>query len=192
MQVLTDGTPSLVCLERDGGEPSSGAAAGDAGEDLLEGADAPWKIDGVKSSSFGARLSLTATLSLLALATVTAACSSEEDPPRNGVNDVRKACEIRAGWVRATTNECLTCQVGVKSPSCDCEEFKAFAGLCKAQEDTRVAEPSCTAAITDCTNKCSRTDCGCVEGCYALTEACERAAAAVDGCAAEACAEYCR
>lgn len=126
------------------------------------------------------------------MAAALVACASDDPEARSGVNDVRKACEIRTAWTQATSKKCLDCQAGVQGPACDCAEFKEFAGLCQTHEDARRAEPSCTDEQRLCTEACARTDCGCVEGCYAKVEQCKRVIAARDGCIADVCTNACQ
>ncbi|MDB4936285.1 MAG: hypothetical protein JWP87_3257 [Labilithrix sp.] len=129
---------------------------------------------------------------LLALA-LTPACSSNDDPPpRNGVNDVKRACEIRASWTNKGNDRCINCQVAAQSPACDCEAFKDFASLCKGQDDARRAEPTCTAELDACTKACTQTDCACIDGCYAQSAKCKQVSAAKDGCIADVCTQYCQ
>lgn len=123
---------------------------------------------------------------------VVAACSSKDDAPlNNGVNDVKKACEVRAAWAHPSAEKCINCITAAPAPACDCEQFKEFGALCQKQEDTRKAEASCTAAIDDCTRACAKSDCACVESCYAQAPSCKSLAAARDGCVADACTKYC-
>ncbi len=125
-----------------------------------------------------------------------AACSSkDDDPPRNGVNDVLKACQIRAAWTRATSQKCLNCVAAAPSPACDCDDFKEFASLCKSQDDARRSDPSCTDAMELCSRSCAmnnRSDCACVEKCYAQSDTCKRVIAARDGCVADVCSPFCQ
>jgi hypothetical protein len=118
------------------------------------------------------------------------ACSSNEEPPRNGVDDVVKACQLRVAWTNPNAEKCVNCLAAAPSPACDCELFKEFGGLCKDQEDARRAEPSCTGAMEDCSRAC-KNDCTCVAGCYASAAACRRAIDARDGCVAAVCAPFC-
>jgi hypothetical protein len=115
-----------------------------------------------------------------------AACDSEN----NGVDDVKRACEIRVTWKRLNTSDCVTCMSAAPSVPCDCPAYKDFAGKCETQGTARVNEPTCTVAIDDCVKKCN-TDCACVEGCFARDEACKRVTSARDGCVADVCAQYC-
>jgi hypothetical protein len=133
-------------------------------------------------------------LSLFVLAGVALGCSPKDEPPppRNGVNDVQKACEIRATWTKSTDAKCVNCLVAAPSPACECEAFKDFASLCLEQDTARRAEPSCTVALDDCTKACVPTDCNCVNGCYAQAETCKRLSAAKDGCIADVCTPYCQ
>lgn len=133
-------------------------------------------------------------LSLLGVMTLTAlaACASDSAPDRNnGVNDVRKACEVRAAWTRAASEKCLNCLIAAPAPKCDCEAFKEFGALCEIQEAERHAEPTCTSALDDCTRACAKPDCNCLEGCYAQAASCKSLAGARDGCVAAVCAQYC-
>lgn len=123
---------------------------------------------------------------------VVACAAKHEDEPRNGVNDVRQACLIRASWANTTRDKCINCRASATSPTCECEAFKEFAGQCYSQDQARLAEASCTGAIKDCAHNCPEKDCGCVEACYASAEACKRVAAATDGCVTDVCAQYCR
>ena len=126
-----------------------------------------------------------------AISTGSAGCSPKEDAPRNGVNDVRKACELRAAWTRAAERKCMDCVAAAPSPPCDCSEFKEFGGLCRSQDDARRSEPSCVDSIGDCTRACKPKDCACVEGCYSKAEACKVRAAAEDGCV-DVCDPQCK
>lgn len=121
-------------------------------------------------------------------------CSPNDDsaPPRNGVDDVQKSCEIRAAWTKSTDMAGINCLVAAPSPSCECEAFKDFAALCKSQDDARRADPTCTVALDDCTKACVKTDCTCVAGCYAQAETCKRVSGAKDGCIADVCTPYCK
>ncbi len=130
-------------------------------------------------------------LSLVGL-TALVACATDSEPDRNnGVNDVRKACEVRATWKRGATETCINCMAAAPSPKCDCESFKEFGGLCEIQEAERHAEPTCTSPLEDCTHTCAKTDCNCLEGCYAQAARCKQLAGARDGCVTAVCAQYC-
>lgn len=131
-----------------------------------------------------------ASVAWVAALVLATACSSNDDPPRNGVNDVVKACQIRVGWKNATAEKCVNCLAAAPSPACECEEFKAFGGLCKSQDDARRAEPSCTGAMEDCSRACN-DDCGCIAACYASAPACRRLIDARDGCVADVCTPSC-
>ena len=120
------------------------------------------------------------------------ACSPKADPPRNGVDDIRKACEIRTTWLNPTNQKCVNCQAAAPSPACDCELFKEFGGLCKSQDDARRAEPTCTDAMDQCTKHCPMNDCACVENCYAQAPTCKNLIAARDGCVVDVCTQYCK
>lgn len=130
-----------------------------------------------------------ATLVLVCSPVVLGACG-KDDVENNGVNDVRKACEIRAAWKNPSAEKCGLCQAAAPRPPCGCESFAGFDGVCAAQGDARRAEPSCTEALDRCEIACG-SNCGCVESCYATAQECKRVSAARDGCIAETCASYC-
>jgi hypothetical protein len=133
------------------------------------------------STLLGASLSVLATL---------AACSSTDSAPRNGVDDVLKACQIRVAWKNPSAEKCVNCVAATPSPECECQDFKEFAGLCHSQNDARLAEPSCTAAMEDCSRAC-KNDCPCVEACYAQSARCKSLVASRDGCIVDVCTQYC-
>lgn len=132
------------------------------------------------------------TLSSVALIALAACAIDAESKRGNGVDDVRKACEIRTTWTRSTTETCINCLAAAPLPACDCEQFKEFGALCELQQAERHADPGCTEALDDCTRNCPKADCGCLEGCYASSASCKRLAGALDGCVAAACAQYCQ
>ena len=129
-------------------------------------------------------------LSLVAFAFL--ACNDEEDksPPTNGVNDVSKACAIRARWTRGTVQECSNCLGISVVPFCDCST-EPYAGKCSEQKTAKIAEPAC-GGVGECVFGCAASDCACVDACYANKEACRVRASALDGCLAEVCDSYCR
>lgn len=138
------------------------------------------------------RIILHSVFASLTAALLVVACSSDDGAaPRNGVNDVRKACDIRAAWARTNTNDCINCLAGVRSQACDCPEFKDYAGLCRSQEESRLAEPTCK-GVSDCVNKCVRNDCNCIDTCYVAAAGCKPFAAATEGCATDVCTQYCQ
>ncbi len=118
-------------------------------------------------------------------------CASKSDPPRNGVDDVKKACEIRATWTMPTTARCLNCMFSAPAPKCDCEAFKDFGALCADQGSARKADPQCTIALDDCVTACVRTDCACIDACYVAAPSCKAHDAARDGCVADVCTQFC-
>jgi hypothetical protein len=119
------------------------------------------------------------------------ACKKEdEEPTNNGVNDVRKACEIRAAWINPSAEKCGLCLAAAPRPACGCESFVGFDGACEKQGELRKNEPSCTEAVDRCAIDC-KTDCPCVEACYANAAECKRRSAMRDGCVAEVCSKYC-
>jgi hypothetical protein len=77
------------------------------------------------------------------------------------------------------------------APSCGDCDLHAQAGRCSEQQTAKNAVPACK--DTDkCVRGCDRTDCACIEGCYAQSELCEGLAAAVDTCTTRACEDDCR
>lgn len=136
------------------------------------------------------RFLLAATLSSLTLALLPA-CDGEASSTPVGVDDVRKACELRATWKTPTGEACITCMTSAPLPTCGCPEYDAFAGKCLEREDAVKAEPTCTSDVNVCVKTCSVTDCDCIDRCYAQAEACRRVAGGRDGCVAEICAQHC-
>lgn len=128
---------------------------------------------------------------LLSFAVVVGACTEDEPPPAiTGVNDVVKACGIRAQWTRLSSLECNEC-VGISTtPLCDCTARKDYAAKCHEHQLKRNKEAACEGVGT-CTLNC-REDCNCVEQCFAGHEACRPIASALDGCVAEVCDPHCR
>jgi hypothetical protein len=123
------------------------------------------------------------------VAAILVACAEDKPTSGNGVDDVHKACEIRAGFNR-NGNDCGVCEAAVVAPRCDCSSLKDFSAACAAQADAR--KPVCSDAIDTCVSNCKATDCDCIEGCYANDPQCKSASAARDGCIAEACASHCK
>jgi hypothetical protein len=122
------------------------------------------------------------------------ACSPSKSAPApdNGVNDVRQACEIRNTWTMRGVMRCTDCLAAAPLASCNCEQFKDFAGLCLEQGDARRADPSCTVDLDNCANLCAKTDCACIEACYASSVSCKQHTAARDGCVVDVCSQYCK
>ena len=116
--------------------------------------------------------------------------SSNAQPTTNGVNDVLKACEIRAQWTKTSASPCINCIAYSTTPRCPCADVD-YAGECSTQQAAKTNEPSCQGVDT-CVNACAKTDCACVEACYANRAACKPQAAAVDGCVADVCDAECR
>jgi hypothetical protein len=131
------------------------------------------------------------TLSFVALMALVACATDAESTRSNGVNDVKKACAVRATWKKAASENCINCLSAAPLPACDCEQFKEFGALCELQEAERHADPGCTSALDDCTRTCAKNDCACLEGCYASSASCKQLSGARDGCVAAACAPYC-
>ncbi|MBL8609059.1 MAG: hypothetical protein JNL38_17160 [Myxococcales bacterium] len=127
----------------------------------------------------------------LAVGLGAAACGS--DPPKNGngVNDVAKACAIRASWTRASTSDCSDCQASAPVAACDCPRYSPYGGRCEEQGKRAANEPDCT-EVFKCIAKCNITDCRCIEACYVGHDVCKTASAARDGCVAEACDATCK
>lgn len=123
---------------------------------------------------------------------VAAACGSDPEAAPVGVNDVRKACEIRTTWQRLDSLDCSECFGIASAQKCDCPNLQRdYAGKCASHRDAKLAEPACE-GVDACVNACPKTDCGCVEGCYAGKDACRPIGNAMDGCLAEVCDAYCR
>jgi hypothetical protein len=117
---------------------------------------------------------------------------SDPPPPDNGVNDVHQACEIRNTWTKRGDLRCSSCITAAPEPTCNCEQFKDFAALCLTQGDARRADPQCTIDLDNCVNLCDKTNCDCIDGCYAAAPSCKTHDAARDGCVADVCAQYCK
>jgi hypothetical protein len=129
---------------------------------------------------------------LLGTSSVLACASDDADPPptTNGVNDVGKACTVRAQWTQATSSPCVDCLAEASVPRCSCST-KDYAGRCSTQQTARNADQAC-ADVASCVVVCKAGDCGCVDQCYANKDACRPLGGAVDGCLAEVCAPFCR
>lgn len=134
--------------------------------------------------------SSSSVLLLAAVAAVPLAACGKSEPTNDGVNDVRKACELRNAWKNARAEKCGLCQGAAPQPACGCESFKGFDGVCAEQGQARRAEPSCTYDLDSCVALC-KDDCACIEGCYANAPECKRVSAARDGCVALECSRYC-
>ncbi len=118
-------------------------------------------------------------------------CGGDGPSAPVGVNDVRKACEIRQSWKLATSDKCISCQSAAPLADCGCEAFKEYAAKCLQPEEALKSEPSCTDQVEICVKTCVLTDCDCIDKCYVQAEACRRVAGGRDGCVAEVCAPYC-
>lgn len=113
--------------------------------------------------------------------------SSEPSVPK----DVRKACEVRASWAHRIRTDCTNCLALSAAPACGDCDLHPQAGRCSDQQQAKDAEPSCK--DTDrCVRRCDRTDCACIERCYATNNRCHDLAAAVDACTTKVCDAYCR
>jgi hypothetical protein len=140
---------------------------------------------------FRRRVFFTVGLSVLGIATFACGHDDEAPPPIVGVNDVSKACAIRAQWTRASSPDCDDCMALAPIPKCACSSAKDYAGKCSDQQQIKTNEPTCT-GVGECVFKCAANDCACVDACYAAKDACRVRASALDGCLAEACDNYCR
>lgn len=133
----------------------------------------------------------TLVLSLAVGLAVLAACNSDQPKNGNGVNDVRKACDIRTTWTRASSSECNDCQASAPVAACDCPRFSQYGGRCEEQGKRAANDPDCT-EVFKCISPCPLTDCACIESCYKGHESCKTNAAARDGCVTEACDSVCK
>lgn len=120
---------------------------------------------------------------------VLAACGDDE-PTNNGVNDVKKACELKTTWKRARDLKCINCVSAAPNAKCDCEEIKEFSGACSEQGD--LFKSACPQNVIDCALHCPVNDCACVENCYNANGDCKKRAAMRDGCVVDRCDEYCQ
>jgi hypothetical protein len=131
-------------------------------------------------------------LPLLVLLLLAVACDSEPPPAPVGVNDVKRACEIRAQWQRRGATTCTECIAIASSPPCDCPAFeRPYKGTCAPHKDAKRTEPACE-GVDACVFNCTDQNCSCVEACYANKDACRPPGAALDGCIAETCDPECR
>lgn len=119
-----------------------------------------------------------------------AACSSETSSAPVGVNDVRKACELRSAWVRPPVSRCTDCVSLSKLERCECASHD-YEGKCHELQKAKSSEASCS-DVDGCVIACDATDCGCVDACYAGKDACRTRAASLDGCVTEVCESACR
>ncbi|MFO0680348.1 MAG: hypothetical protein U0169_27740 [Polyangiaceae bacterium] len=106
-----------------------------------------------------------------------------------GVNDVKKACEIRTAWSGKGDEDCLDCQSYTLTPLCPCIHDPDL-GKCADFGQDRAKEADCTTPLSDCIVGCDG-DCTCLDGCYAGHETCRAKSAARDGCVAEVCGTRC-
>lgn len=135
--------------------------------------------------------SVSLVLPLISLAV--AACSSSgssSSSTTNGVDDVKRACEVRATWKSAQTTACTDCISYATTPRCECTDLD-YAGKCSEQKKAVDAEPTC-AGVESCVGACARSDCACADTCYAGKGACRSVASAANGCVAEICATHCQ
>ncbi len=135
-------------------------------------------------------LALVVALELLTVGGVACSASSSTSAPNNGVNDVVKACQLRAPWTSRSSSACTTCVGYASAPRCACAD-KDFAGKCSDQVAAKNKEATCDGTDA-CAGKCAPTDCPCVDACYAGKAACRTLASAADGCVADTCDAYCK
>lgn len=135
---------------------------------------------------------LSLSLSFSVLVAVVAACGGPSSPPQNGVNDVKKACEIRLGWTNRSAVACTDCLSISQAPKCDCPAFQQeYAAKCSEQARSRSDEPSCD-GTPGCVGNCQPDDCACIDACFAGRERCRELTSAADGCTTDVCDAYCR
>jgi hypothetical protein len=143
--------------------------------------------------------SLARIASTFALAGLVVACSSSSSPNTgtnvgnlgtDGVDDVVKACQIRAGWVHINTSLCGECTGLTTAPRCSCSHDD-FAGACNTRQAAFTNEPTCD-GVVECVYNCKQGDCACVDACYVGKDKCRPLGAALDGCVAEQCADSCQ
>jgi hypothetical protein len=132
-----------------------------------------------------------ALLAALALTALAPACKEDEPATTLGVNDVRKACELRRSWTALDKDTCKNCRAAAPLADCGCEAFKDYAAKCVPPQDAVKSEASCTDQIQICVKTCQVTDCDCIDACYANAGACRRVSGGLDGCVADVCAPYC-
>ena len=121
------------------------------------------------------------------------ACSPSNDAeaPVVGVNNVKKACEIRVSWQNRETDKCRNCIAIATNPECTCTDAqRAYAAKCNGHHVKRANEPSCK-EVDNCVSTCN-SDCNCIDACYAGKEACRPLGNALDGCVAEVCTSECK
>jgi hypothetical protein len=134
---------------------------------------------------------LPSLLSFAALAAGIVSCSDSEPSHGNGVNDVRKACDVQQTWSRGATLDCRACISAAAQPVCECNKDPALA-RCVAQANARGAEPDCTQTVNDCVILCPAGDCACTDACYAANAKCRAASSALLGCTTDVCDPRCR
>jgi hypothetical protein len=139
---------------------------------------------------FASSLLLSLAVASLVFAAAPGCSSSAPAAPTNGVDDVLKACEIRVPWANTSSTPCNNCIGLSTTPRCPCTD-QDYAGKCSDQTSAKNKEPTCDGTFA-CVDKCARTDCACIDGCYASKPACRTLASAADGCVAEICDQYCK
>src|SRR4051794_27652415 len=89
----------------------------------LESEASPWKRMAVAIPNLRF---VPLVFSIGALVAACSGCNKKDDAPaqQNGVNDVKKSCEIRATWANRTERKCTDCIASAPSPPCNCEQFK--------------------------------------------------------------------
>jgi hypothetical protein len=140
---------------------------------------------------FASTAFLSLGLALFALAAAPACSSgSTSSAPIVGVDDVLKACQIRATWTNTSSTPCNNCFGLATTPRCACSD-QEYAGKCNDQTAAKNKEPTCDGTDA-CVSKCAKGDCACADACYAGKATCRTLASAADGCVAEVCDSYCK
>ena len=110
----------------------------------------------------------------------------------NGVNDLRKACDIRLGWTQTKTVDCQQCLATAQIATCNCTVSATYVGKCAQQLALKRASADCDDALERCVGSCAQSNCGCIDTCYSSRAECKVRAAALEGCITEVCSTVCR
>jgi hypothetical protein len=134
-------------------------------------------------------------LSIVIPAAIGAACGGRQeaadDPLRDGVNDVRLACQARRAWSPSPSETCFDCLGYAKVPSCACPRAQDFGGACEIEGTAQASNPDCVRAVADCVGACEN-DCDCVDRCYIGHDSCRKDTAALEGCVTRVCEVHCK
>ncbi len=134
-----------------------------------------------------------ATVAALLAAALSGACGDDEATrPSYAGSDVVQACSQRSTWSQSTSSACLTCLVTVQQAPCGCPAAGDLGGLCEREAQAVRDDQACSKGADACALACDRTDCGCLEACYASAASCRALAGARDGCVAATCDAACR